>query len=117
MRTSIRDLAQFMLAWIGNGTRAIPGSAAATILSADTVAMALAPSHYGHALGWNEVRRYFGSNDPIPGSQLMGHNGSDPGIGAVAVFRPQDRTGFVMMFNTFYSDAIANDGLKLYLGR
>ena len=115
MRTSIRDLAQFLSAWIGNGAR--PGSpgAAAAILSADTAAMALAPVHYGHALGWNAVHRYFGSDDPIPGSPLIGHNGSDPGIGAVAVFRPQDRTGFVMMFNTFYSDAIANDGLKLYL--
>jgi CubicO group peptidase (beta-lactamase class C family) len=115
MRTSVRDLAQFLSAWIGNGTRAIPGSAAATILSRDTVAMALTPVHYEQPLGWNEVRRYFGSDDPIPGKRFLGHNGSDPGIGAVAVFRPEDRTGFVMMFNVFYSDAIANDGLKLYL--
>ncbi len=115
MRTSINDLAQFMSAWIGKGTRDIPGSKAVSILSAETVAMALSPVHYEHPLGWNEVGQYFGSDDPIPGSPLIGHNGSDPGIGAVAVFRPQDRSGFVMMFNTFFSDAVAQDGLRLYV--
>lgn len=113
LRTSIRDLAQFLSAWIGDG--AIRGNESSRILSAQSVAMALAPDHFEHPLGWHEVRRHFGSDAPIPGSTLIGHNGSDPGIGAVAVFRPEDRSGFVMMFNVFYSDAIADEGLRLYL--
>ena len=115
MRTSVRDLAQFMMAWIGNGSRALPGSEAARVLSAETVAMALAPVHYERPLGWHEVRKHFGSEDPIPGSPLIGHNGSDPGIGSVALLRPADRSGFVMIFNASYDNAIANDGLELYL--
>jgi len=115
MRTSVNDLAQFVLAWIGNGTRVTARGDAARILSTKTVAMALAPVHYELPLGWNQVRQYYGTEDPIPGSLLIGHNGSDPGIGAVVVFRPEDRSGFVMIFNVFYSDDIARDGLKLYL--
>jgi len=46
---------------------------------------------------------------------LIGHNGSDPGIGAVVVFRPADRSGFVGMFDTFFDDSIAHAGPKLYL--
>jgi CubicO group peptidase (beta-lactamase class C family) len=115
MRTSVHDLAQFVLAWIGSSTRAQSRGEAPKIVSAETAAMALAPVHYERALGWDFVPRYFGTDDPIPGGTLIGHNGSDPGIGAVVVFRPEDRSGFVMMFNVGMSDAIARDGLKLYL--
>jgi CubicO group peptidase (beta-lactamase class C family) len=115
MRTSVNDLAQFVSAWIGNGTRAIPRGGAVRILSAEAAAMALASVHYERPLGWSSVGQYFGSEDAIPGSALIGHNGSDPGIGSVVVFRPEDRSGFVMMFNVFFSDAIARDGLRLYL--
>jgi len=76
--------------------------------------MALETVHYGRALGWDRMHQYFGSPDPIPGNSLIGHNGGDPGIGSVAVFRPEDRSGFVMMFNVTFRDAIADDGLKLY---
>lgn len=113
LRTSVTDLARFLSAWIGKG--AIPGRETTRIVSADTAAMTLGAPSYEHQLGWNSVRRHFGDNSPISGSALFGHNGSDPGIGAVMVFRPGDRSGFVMIFNTFYSDAIADDGLRLYL--
>lgn len=115
MRTNVRDLAKFMLAWIGNGTLMQHGGKVARLLSAETVTKALSPVHFERALGWHEVHNYFGSNDPIVGSKLMGHNGRDPGIGSVALFRPEDRSGFVMIFNTSYDDAIARDGLKIYL--
>jgi CubicO group peptidase (beta-lactamase class C family) len=115
MRTSVNDLARFVSAWIGNGTLVRPGGKTARIISAETAAMALAPVHYERPLGWDQVGRYYGTENPIPGSALIGHNGSDPGIGAVVVFRPADRSGFVMIFNTFYDDAIARDGLRLYV--
>ena len=115
MRTSVNDLAQFVAAWIGKGTLAAPGGKAARIVAAKTAAMALAPAHYERPLGWDQVSGYYGTDDPTPGSALIGHNGSDPGIGAVVVFRLEDRSGFVMIFNTFYDDAVARDGLKLYL--
>jgi len=113
LRTSVTDLARFISAWIGNGV--IPGRETTRIVSAGNVAMALGAPSYERPLGWNSVRRHFGDNAPISGSVLFGHNGSDPGIGAVTVFRPEDRSGFVMIFNTFFSDAIADDGLGLYL--
>ncbi|MEP7008416.1 MAG: serine hydrolase domain-containing protein [Sphingomonas bacterium] len=115
LRTSVRDLAQFVLAWIDKGTRVMPGGKVARIVSAETSAMALSPIHYERALGWDFVPRYFGTQDPIPGGRLIGHNGSDPGIGAVVVFRPEDRSGFLMIFNAGIEDAISRDGLKLYL--
>jgi len=115
LRTSVHDLAQFVLAWVDKGTRTGAGGGSARIVSAETAAMALAPVHYERALGWDFVPRYFGTADPIPGGRLIGHNGSDPGIGAVVVFRPEDRSGFVMLFNVGIEDAISRDGLKLYL--
>jgi CubicO group peptidase (beta-lactamase class C family) len=113
LRTSVTDLARFISAWTDHG--AVAGRATTRLLSADTVAMALGVNSDERTLGWNSVRRHFGDDTPISGSALFGHNGSDPCIGAVVVFCPENRGGFVMMFNTFYSDAIADDGLRLYL--
>ncbi len=88
LRTSAVELGRFIAAWAGLGALGD-----ARVLEAATVESALAPEHLGRALCWSKTTS-------IPGEPFFLHGGGDPGIGTLAGFRPQERSGFVVLGNS-----------------
>jgi CubicO group peptidase (beta-lactamase class C family) len=89
LRTSVNQLARFLLAYIDQGTYG-----AARILEPDTVRLMLTrqnvtPPHQG--LCWVRVEH--------GGQRHWFHNGSDPGIRTNMSFRPSDGVGAIVFIN------------------
>lgn len=89
LRTSVNQLARFLLAYADEG---IFGTA--RILAADTVRLMLTPQaattpHLG--LCWATEQR--------DGQRHWGHNGADPGIRTSMSFRPSDGVGTIVFVN------------------
>lgn len=86
VRTSVRELARFLMAYINGGILDAAG-----ILRGETVRMMLSNRHFGRALCWDEI--------PRNGETMWGHGGGDPGIATRMAFRPDDGVGVIMFFN------------------
>jgi len=89
LRTSVNDLARFLLAYVGGGA-----SDGARILAADTVRLMLTPqaaTSPEQGLCWaTELRQ---------GLRHWGHNGGDPGVRTTMSFRPSDGVGAIVFVN------------------
>ena len=89
LRTSVIQLAQFLIAFANEGTLGD-----ARILGADTVRLMLTPQNATSprlGLCWaTELRS---------GQRHWGHNGGDPGIRTTMSFRPSDRIGVILFVN------------------
>ena len=88
LRSNVVELARFVQAYIDRGQ--LDG---ARILESETVATALSDEHYGRALCWDRSRS-------LGGEPFWNHSGGDPGIATLIGFRPEQRSGFVLLFNT-----------------
>jgi CubicO group peptidase (beta-lactamase class C family) len=89
LRTSVHQLARFLLAYANNGSL---GST--RVLAADTVRLMLTPqaaTSPGRGLCW--------ASDQRNGQRHWGHNGSDPGIRTTMSFRPSDNIGVILFVN------------------
>ena len=89
LRTSVSELARFLIAWINRGTGP---QGEVQLLASETVESALSDAHFGRALCWSRSKR-------LPGEPLWNHSGGDPGIAAFAGFRAQEKSGLVLIFN------------------
>lgn len=87
IRTSVLQLACFLLAYMQNGSYK-----GAQILKKETVATMLSKEHFGRGLCW--------FNFDYKNSIAWGHGGGDPGVSTGMMFRPADKTGFVLFSNT-----------------
>jgi CubicO group peptidase (beta-lactamase class C family) len=89
LRTSVNQLARFLLAYANDGSHGD-----ARILAADTVRLILTPqaaTSPQQGLCWaNELRT---------GRRHWGHNGGDPGIRTTMSFRPSDGVGAIVFVN------------------
>ena len=88
LRTSVNELARFLLCWINRGSLG-----QAQLLRSDTVDLALSDRHFGRALCWSR-------SSTLPGEPLWTHSGGDPGIATLVGFRPEQRSGLIVLFNT-----------------
>ena len=90
LRVTAPHLARFLLSFIGDGevdgTRLLK---AETVREMRKIPFPKADSKQG--LVW-----YF---DKLGGSQVMGHDGSDPGVTAVMYYRPKDGVGYLILQN------------------
>jgi hypothetical protein len=89
LRTSVNQLAQFLLAYIAEGAHG-----AARLLAADTVRLMLTPQAATTprlGLCWATERQ--------DGRRHWGHNGGDPGIRTTLSFRPFDGVGAIVFVN------------------
>jgi len=87
IRTSVRELSQFLRAYINDGI--IENG---RILKKETVRTMLSQEHYGRGLCWTELKLK-------NGDAAWGHGGGDPGISTQMLFRPQDGVGVIIFFN------------------
>jgi CubicO group peptidase (beta-lactamase class C family) len=99
-RTSALELSRFLRAFINNGE--LEGQ---RVLQSNTVAQILS----GQGLTW----RQFGDLGP---GVAWGHNGGDPGVSTLAVFRPQDRRGVVILTNSGGGGTTASQIVQRVLG-
>lgn len=88
VRTSVRQLSRFLEAHINEGI--CRGS---RILREKTVRLMLSREHFGSALCWNHATLK-------DGQELLLHTGGDPGINSLMAFRPEDKTGVILLLNT-----------------
>jgi CubicO group peptidase (beta-lactamase class C family) len=88
VRTSVRQLSRFLEAHINGGI-----SRGTRILKEETIRLIFSREHFGSALCWNYAKLK-------DGQELWLHTGGDPGINALMVFRPQDKSGVILMLNT-----------------
>ena len=86
MRTSVRQLANFLMAYINDGT--LGGT---RLLQLQTVRMVLSSRHFGQALCWQAFE--------LGNDILWGHSGADPGIATLMAFRPGDGVGVIVFAN------------------
>jgi CubicO group peptidase (beta-lactamase class C family) len=100
LRTGVHDLARFLPAWIGRGSGRGQDGRGVALLRPETVDMALSPDHFGRMLCWDRLETFYSSKEAIPGEPWIHHDGSDPGVGALAAFRPRDRSGMILVFNS-----------------
>ncbi len=87
IRTSVRDLSQFLRAYINGGV-----FEKKRILKEETVQSMLSNEHFGRGLCWYEYKLKSGDT-------AWGHSGGDPGISTQMLFRPQDGVGVIIFFN------------------
>ena len=87
IRTSVRELSQFLRAYINDGIYKNK-----RILKKDTVRTMLSSEHFGRGLCWYELK--LKSGDPA-----WGHGGGDPGISTLMLFRPKDGAGVIIFLN------------------
>jgi CubicO group peptidase (beta-lactamase class C family) len=100
LRTGVNDLSRFWTSWIDHGRGQGPGGRPAHLLRPETIDMALSPIHFGRMLCWDRLEGLYSSKEPLPGEPWVYHDGSDPGIGALAAFRPRQRSGMILVFNS-----------------
>jgi CubicO group peptidase (beta-lactamase class C family) len=94
LRTSVNQLARFLLAYANDGSYGD-----ARILAADTVRLMLTPqaaTSPQQGLCWATEFR--------DGRRHWGHNGSDPGIRTTMSFRPSDGVGAIVFVNRAGAD-------------
>jgi CubicO group peptidase (beta-lactamase class C family) len=89
LRTSVNQLARFLLAYVNNGSHG-----GTQVLAADTVRLMLTPQaattpHQG--LCWATTQK--------SGQRYWGHNGGDPGIRTNMSFRVSDGVGAIVFVN------------------
>ncbi len=89
LRTSVHQLSGFLQSHINEGV--YKGK---RILKEETVRLMLSPEHFGSALCWT----YGKMKD---GREIWLHTGGDPGINSLMVFCPKDKTGLILLLNTF----------------
>ena len=87
VRTSVEQLAKFLLAYMQNGTYK-----GIRILKKDTVSTILSKKHFGRGLCW--------FNYNYKKDLVWGHGGGDPGVSTIMLFRPSDMTGVIVFSNT-----------------
>ncbi len=87
IRTSVRELSQFLRAYINNGLYENK-----KILQKETIQSMLSDQHFGRGLCWSTHR--LGNGD-----LTWGHSGGDPGISTLMLFRPKDGAGVIIFFN------------------
>jgi CubicO group peptidase (beta-lactamase class C family) len=87
IRTSVRELSQFLRAYINDGVYKNK-----RILKKETVRTMLSSEHFGRGLCWYESKLK-------SGDAAWGHGGGDPGIATLMLFRPQDGVGVVIFSN------------------
>lgn len=87
LRSNVDDLAQLLHLYIGRGE--VDG---VRLLQETTVVDALTPKHFGRALCWDLSSIEEGEN-------FWNHSGGDPGVSTLIAFRPEQRSGFVLLFN------------------
>ena len=87
IRTSVRDLSLFLMAYIKNGAHGNE-----RILKKETTQTMLSGEHFGRGLCWDNYKLK-------NGDVAWGHGGSDPGIKTRMVFRAKDGVG-VIIFST-----------------
>ena len=87
IRTSVRELSQFLRAYINDG---VYGNK--RILKKETVQMMLSDAHFGRGLCWSALKLK-------NGDAAWGHGGGDPGISTQMLFRPKDGVGVIIFFN------------------
>lgn len=94
LRSTALDLSRFLMAWIGSGALTEDGLMPVKLLEPETVRIALTPTHLGRALCWDRQRAV---SEVEP---MVLHSGGDPGIATIIAFRPEQKSGLVLMFNT-----------------
>jgi CubicO group peptidase (beta-lactamase class C family) len=108
LRTSVNQLARFLLAYVNNGSYA-----GTRILAADTVRLMLTPQAATtpqQGLCWATAEK--------KGQRHWGHNGADPGIRTNMSFRASDGVGVIVFVNRAGVDlAKINDCLFEESGR
>ena len=87
LRSNVGDLAQLLRLYIGRGE--VDG---VRLLQEETVIDALTPKHFGRALCWDLSNIEEGEN-------FWNHSGGDPGVSTLIAFRPEQRSGFILLFN------------------
>jgi len=87
IRTSVRELSQFLRAYINDGVYENN-----TILKKETIRTMLSDEHFGRGLCWYELKLKNGDT-------AWGHGGGDPGISTQMLFRPEDGVGVILFFN------------------
>jgi CubicO group peptidase (beta-lactamase class C family) len=87
IRTSVRELSQFLRAYINDGVFENK-----RILKKETVQTMLSNEHFGRGLCWYELKLK-------SGDAAWGHGGGDPGISTQMLFRPLDGVGVIIFFN------------------
>ena len=97
IRTSVFQLARFLLAYINKGTYK-----GARILKQTTVETMLSRDHFGRGLCWFERPQTYGDS-------MWGHGGGDPGISTTMQFLERSGVGVIVFANTSTGlDAIQN---------
>jgi len=90
LRTSGPHLARFLRMFMGDGqvddTRIMQ---AATVGAMRRISFPKVATRQG--LAW-----YY---DKVGGTRMLGHDGSDPGVTTQMFYRPEDRTGFILLMN------------------
>ncbi len=87
IRTSVRELSQFLRAYINDGVYENN-----RILKRETVQTMFSQEHFGRGLCWSEIKQKSGDT-------AWGHGGGDPGISTQMLFRPQEGVGVIIFFN------------------
>jgi CubicO group peptidase (beta-lactamase class C family) len=87
IRTSVRELSQFLRAYINDGFYEDK-----RILQKETVQTMLSEQHSGQGLCWFKEKL-------DNGDTVWGHGGGDPGVMTLMLFRPKDGAGVVFFFN------------------
>ena len=99
-RSSAVELSRVLRAFMNGGE--VEGQ---RVLQSNTVAQILS----GQGLTWHQ----YGNLGP---GVAWGHNGGDPGVSTLAVFRPQDRRGVVILTNSDEGGALASQIAQRVLG-
>ena len=107
LRTSIHELARFLLLWIDKGASA--GSQGdVRVLTAETVESALSEEHFGRAICWDR-------STSLPDEPLWMHSGGDPGIATLVGFRPREKSGLLLIFNVDQPGSMFRAAIDLLL--
>ncbi len=88
LRSNVVELASFLRSYIHRGQ--LDGE---RLLKTETLDMALSDQHYGRALCWSR-------SSSLGGEPFWNHSGGDPGIATLMAFRPEQRSGLILLFNT-----------------
>jgi len=87
IRTSVRELSQFLRAYINDGVYKNK-----RILKKATIQTMLSDEHFGRGLCWSALKLKNGDT-------AWGHGGGDPGISTQMLFRSKDGVGVIIFFN------------------
>lgn len=111
LRTSVHQLARFLMAYINNGSykdkRVLQEGTVREILTSQLDQSLLPDEGKGLGLTWYQFRL-------DSGDLVWGHTGSDPGITTRMLFRPTDGVGVIVFTNTGWGWRLEDIARRLF---